>query len=74
MLGARRGCLCCLLITKLFFVAVVVVDAYERTRKGENLAEGNEERVMYLTHRRGDEPRGEQCAPESAHGRSDDEL
>ena len=74
MLGARRGCLCCLLITKLLLVAVVVVNAYQRAAEGQNLTEGSEERVVDFTHGRGNEPRGEQCAPKSAHGSGDDEL
>ena len=74
MLGARRGCLCCLLITKLLFVAVVVVNAYQRTAEGQYFAEGNEERVVDFTHGRGKKPRCQQCAPEGAHGSGDDEL
>ena len=74
MLGARRGCLCCLLITKLLLVAVVVVNAYQRAAEGQYFAEGNEERAVNLTHGRGKKPRGEQCAPKSAHGSSDYEL
>ena len=58
----------------LLFVAVVVVNAYQRTAEGQYLTEGNEERVVNLTHGRGKKPRGEQCAPESAHGSSDYEL
>ena len=52
----------------------MVVNAYERATKGQYLAEGNEERVVDLTHGRGNEPRGEQCAPEGAHGGGDDKL
>ena len=74
MLGARRGCLCCFIITKLLFVAVVVVNAYQRATEGQYLAESDEERVVDFTHGRGNEPRGEQCAPEGAHCSSDDEL
>ena len=48
MLGARRGCLCCLLITNLFFVAVFIVYADERAAEGQYLAEGDKERMMYL--------------------------
>ena len=74
MLGARRGCLCCLLITKLLLVAVVVVNAYQRAAEGQYFAEGNEERVVDFTYRRGKKPRCQQCAPKSAHGSSDYEL
>ena len=59
---------------KLLFVAVVVVNAYQRTAEGQNFTEGNEERVVDFTHGRGNEPRREQCAPKSAHGGSDYEL
>ena len=58
----------------LLLVAVVVVNAYQRTAEGQYLTEGNEERVVNLTHGRGNEPRGEQYAPEGAHGGSDYEL
>ena len=52
----------------------MVVNAYQRTAEGQYFAEGNEERVVNLTHGRGNEPRREQCAPKSAYGGSDDEL
>ena len=52
----------------------MVVNAYERATKGQYLAEGNEERVVDLTHGRGKKPRGEQRAPKSAHGSSDYKL
>ena len=58
----------------LLLVAVVVVNAYQRTAEGQYLTEGNEERVVNLTHGRGNEPRREQCASEGAHGGSDYEL
>ena len=57
-----------------FFVAVVVVNAYQRATEGQYLAESDEERVVDFTYRRGDEPRCQQCAPEGAHCSSDDEL
>ena len=57
-----------------FFVAVMVVDADERSSEGEYLAEGDEYGVVYLADRWAEEARYEQCAPEGAHCGSDDEL
>ena len=74
MLGARRGCLCCLLITKLLFVAVVVVNADERTAEGQYLAEGDEYGVVYLAQWWAEEACGEHYAAEAAQCHSDDEL
>ena len=58
----------------LLFVSVFVINSYQRAAEGQYLAEGDKERMVYLTDRRCDEPCGEQCAPEGAHCRSDDEL
>ena len=74
MLGARRGCLCCLLITKLLFVAVVVVDADERTAEGQYLAKGDEYGVVDFAQWVCNKTTRKQCAPEGAHCSSDDEL
>ena len=52
----------------------MVVNAYERATEGQYFTKGNEERVVDFTYGRGNEPRGEQCAPEGAHGGSDYEL
>ena len=64
----------CQFKTKLFFVAVVVVDADEGASEGEYLAEGNEDGMVDFAQRRAAEARDKQCAPESAHCSSDDEL
>ena len=74
MLGARRGCLCCLLITKLFFVAVVVVYADERTAEGQYFTEGDEYGVVYLAQWWAEEACGEHYAAEAAQCHSDDKL
>ena len=52
----------------------MVVNAYERATEGQYLTKGNEEGGVDFTHGRGEKPRGEQRAPEGAHGGSDDEL
>ena len=67
VLAKRKGCRCCLLIKISFFVAVMVVNAYQRAAKSEDLAEGDKHRVVNFAHRLCDEPACEQCAPESAH-------
>jgi hypothetical protein len=41
----------------LFFVAIMVIDAYQTASEGEYLAEGDEHRVMDLSQRRATEPR-----------------
>ena len=58
----------------LFFVAVVVVNTDERATESEDFAEDDEYGVVNLADRMRDEPTREQCAPESAHCGSDDEL
>ena len=52
----------------------MIVNTYQTSAESQYLAEGNEERVVDLTHGRGKKPRGEQRAPKSAHGGSDYEL
>ena len=52
----------------------MVVYADEGACEGEYLTEGNEDGMVYLAQRRAAEARYKQCAPESAHCSSDDEL
>ena len=52
----------------------MVVDADEGASEGEYLAEGNEDGMVDFAQRRAAEARDKQCAPESAHCSSDDEL
>ena len=52
----------------------MVVYTDERATESENFAEGDEYGVVNLAERMRDEPTREQCAPESAHCSSDDEL
>ena len=58
----------------LFFIPVFVVDAYQGTGEGEDFAEGDENRVMYLCQWWAEEARGEHYAPEGAQCHSGDEL
>ena len=59
---------------KLFFVAVVIVYADEGTAEGEDFAKGDEHAVVYLAQWRAAEARDEQCAAETAHCHSGQEL
>ena len=52
----------------------MVVYADEGATKGEYLSEGNEDGVVDFAQGRAAEAREKQCAPESAHCSSDDEL
>ena len=52
----------------------MIVYADEGATKSEYLTEGNEYGMVYLAQRRAAEARYKQCAPESAHCSSDDEL
>lgn len=52
----------------------MVVYTDERATESEDFAEGDEYGVVNLADRMRDEPTREQCAPESAHCGSDDEL
>ena len=52
----------------------MVVDADEGASEGEYLSEGNEDGMVDFAQRRAAEARYKQCAPESAHCSSDDEL
>ena len=52
----------------------MIVYADEGASEGEYLAKGNEYAMVNLAQRRAAEARDEQCAPESAHCSSDDEL
>ena len=52
----------------------MIVYPYQAPAEGEYLTEGNEDGMVYLAQRRAAEARYKQCAPESAHCSSDDEL
>ena len=52
----------------------MIVYADEAPAEGEYLAEGNEDGMVDLAQWRAAEARNKQCAPESAHCSSDDEL
>ena len=60
--------------TKLFIIPVFVVDAYQGTGEGEDLAKGDEDGVMYLSQWWAEEARREHYAPEGAQCNSGDEL
>ena len=64
----------CQFKTKLFFVAVVVVYADEGACESEYLSEGDEDGMVDFSQWMCNEPTRKQCAPESAHCSSDDEL
>ena len=51
----------------LFFVAIAVVNTYERADKGEYLAEGDKDGGVDDADGRERKGGGEQCAPEDAH-------
>ena len=52
----------------------MIVYPYQAPAEGEYLSEGDEDGVVYLAQWRAAEARYKQCAPESAHCSSDDEL
>lgn len=58
----------------LLLVSIFVVDADEGAREGQYLTEGDQHRVVYLSHRRGDEARDEHHAPEGAQCDSEQQL
>ena len=58
----------------LFFVAIAIVDTYERADEGEDFAEGNEDGGVDDADGREGESGGEQCAPEDAHCDCREEL
>ena len=58
----------------LLFVAVVIVYADEGACESEYLSEGDEDGMVNLAQRRAAKARDKQCAPESAHCSSDNEL
>ena len=58
----------------LFFVPVLVVDAYQTPAEGEYFAKGDEDGVMDLCQWWAAEARGKHYAPEGAQCNSDDEL
>ena len=52
----------------------MVVDSDEGAGEGENLTKSDEDGVVDFSKRMRYEPTRKQCAPESAHCSSDDEL
>ena len=50
----------------LVVFSIPIVDAYQATREGQDLAEGDEHAMMNLSHRWGDKTAGEHYAPEDA--------
>ena len=58
----------------LFFVAVVIIYADEGAAEGKYLTKSNEDGMVNFAKRRRYKPARKQCAPESAHCSSDDEL
>mgnify|MGYP006362192967 CR=1 FL=1 len=58
----------------LFFIPVLVVDAYQGTGEGEDFAKGDEDGVVDLCQWRAEEARREHYAPEGAQCHSGDEL
>ena len=58
----------------LLAVAVFVVDADQTTSKGQYLAKGNENRMVYLRQGWKDKARGKHYAPEGAQCKRCEEL
>ena len=63
-----------LALGSLFFIAVFVIDADEGAREGEDLAEGDEDRVVNLAQGWAEEARREHRAPEDAQCDSEYQL